>query len=393
MRRRKTIYGGAVALALLVSTWTTAYAQDGSSDISGQVVNGTTGVETVDGVTLTLHVFHQGELAETRTVAPGADGRFVFKEVAHQGEPLYVLIATYHDIPYSVELRPDSALGDVHLAVYEPTGSLDALAAASDSLFILGADSGSRTLSALEVIEVVNDADRTFLPDLAIGEAMAFLRFPLPPGAFNLQVESELPQGQVLQIDRGFALTTPVPPGEHGIAFTYTIPYSGRELELSRSFPHGAGVFRLFVTEDLGSVIADGLDGLGSMPIGNTVYQGFVAGELGRGERVEVTLAGLPEPSVWQRLREGTSLGSWGTASIPLAFALALSLLLIIALLRGRRAEPAGSIPQDRLTMMRALADLDGRFQQGEVEEEEYRARRQDLKAWLLRLVQRQEAP
>ncbi|MCH7491015.1 MAG: hypothetical protein IID05_10000 [Gemmatimonadetes bacterium] len=206
-----------------------------------------------------------------------------------------------------------------------------------------------------------------------------------------------MPQGEMLQVDRGFALTTPVPPGEYGIVLTYTIPYSGREMELSRSFALGAGMLRLLVPEEVGSVSTEGLEDLDTVAIGDTIYRVFGAGEIGRGERVEVILGDLAQPSLWQRLRGRLSLGSSAIAAVPVAFTLVVTILLVTALLRGRRAERAEegetleSIPEDRPAMIQAIAALDDRFQRGEMEEAEYQHRRNKLKARLLRPVWQEE--
>lgn len=389
--KRNALALGVTFFTLALALWPIANAQEQPTHISGRVVNGTAGAGAMEGMEVTLHVFRGGELLDTRTIAPDPDGQFAFQDVPHQGSLFYVLTTTYLDIPYSVDLRPDSDLEDVRLTVYESAGSLEAVSLVSDSLFILAADRALRILSALEVIQVVNQGDRVFVANLANGEAMAFLRFPLPPGAINLEVETELPQGEVLQVDRGFALTTPVPPGEHGIALTYTVPYSGRELDLSRSFVLGAGMFRLLVPEEVGSVITESLEDLDTVAIGDTVYRVFGAGEIGRGERVEIILGDLAQPSLWQRFLGRLSLGSWVTAAIPVTFTLVVTLLLVTALLRGTRAvrteegETLESIPEDRPAMIRAMAALDDRFQRGEMEEAEYQQRRYKLKARLLR--------
>ena len=395
MKVKRLLPASVMLLALLVAITSSVFAQEPPKDISGHVVNGTAGVEGLEDGEVTLHVFLGGELLYSRTAVPDPEGRFMFQDVPQQVNLLYLLTATYQGVPYTMELTPDSDLSDLRLTVYESAATMEEIAFTGWSLFILAADSGTRTLSALEVVTIVNQGDRAFVPDLTAGEAMAFLRFPLPPGANALQVESELPQGQVLQVERGFAVTTPVPPGEYGIAFTYTIPYNGRELDLSRTFRLGTGTFRLLVYEELGSVSTGGLNNLGTTAIGDTTYRMFGATDVVPDAGISVTLGDLPQPSAWQRLREWLNLRSAAGVAIPGIFTLALAALLVAKLVQRRPVEIGEgpvSIAEDRLSMIRTIAALDDRLQRGELAEEEYRRRRQELKARLLRLVWQEEA-
>ena len=386
----------AVLGAVLTATVST---QEGAGQIAGRVVNGTAGAAGVADTEVSLHVFREGELIDTRTTAPDPQGRFVFQGVPVQGEPLYLLSAVYLDIEYSVELTKESPeLGDVLLTVHESTGSLDGLSVRDSSMFIMRVDAGTRAISAFEIVTVVNEGDRTFVPDLTEEPPMNFLRFPLPLGTVNLEVESELPGGQLLQVDRGFALVTPVPPGEYGVAFTYLILYSGEELDLSRRFGTGAGTFRLLVSDEVASVATSDLDDLGLTAIGDTTYQIFSAADIEREGRIAVALTNLPQPSVWQRIREWFGLDS-AAAAVSVVLAISLATLLLLALLRRlpvRRVESMGDMEGtglDRPALTQAIAVLDDRFQRGEVDERRYGRQRQELKAYALSLVWREESP
>ena len=388
-----------MAAALGVVLAATAVAQETTGQIAGCVVNGTAGATGVAEAEVSLHVFREGELIDTRTTAPDPQGRFVFQGVPAQGEPLYLLSAVYLEIEYLVELTKESSeLGDVLLTVYEPTGSLDGLSVRDSSMFIMRVDAGTRAISAFEIVTVANEGDRTFVPDLTQEPPMNFLRFPLPLGTVNLEVESELPGGQLLQVDRGFALVTPVPPGEYGVAFTYLILYSGEELDLSRRFGTGAGTFRLLVADEVASVATSDLEDMGLTAIGDTTYQIFSATDIEREGRIAVALTNLPQPSLWQRIRGWFGLDSVAV-SVSVVLAVSLATLLLLGLLRRlpvRRVESMGDMEGmglDRPALTRAIAVLDDRFQRGEVDERRYGRQRQQLKAHALSLAWREESP
>lgn len=387
-----------MAAALGAALAATAVGQETTGRIAGRVVNGTAGATAVEGTEVSLRVFREGELIDNRTVVPNSQGRFVFQSVPvpGQGEPLYILTATYLEVSYSVELTGESDLSDILIVVHESTGSLDSLSVKSSSLFILRADVGARTLSVFEILTMTNEGDRVFVPDLVKGNPMSLLRFPLPAGAIGLEVDSELTGGQVLQVDKGFALVVAVPPGEHGIAFTYLVPYSGRVLDLSRRFGMGAETFRLLISKEAASVGTSDLEDLGVTAIGATVYQIFGATDIEREDRVMVALTNLPQPSLWQRIGRWLSLGPAGTTvSVVLSLALTIPLLLVlIGRLPTRGVETTegiSSMALDRTALTRAIAALDDRAQRGEVPEGKYGRERKALKARALGLTQREE--
>ena len=376
----------------------TVSAQESPGQIAGRVVNGTVDATSVAGTEVSLHVFRGGELIDTRTTAPDPQGRFVFQGVPAQGESLYLLSTVYLDIQYSVELTEESELGDVLLTVYESTGSLDRISVRDSSVFIMRVNARTRALSAFEIVTVANEGDRTFVPDLTEDPPMNFLRFPMPPGTVNLEVESELAGGQLLQVDRGFALVTPVPPGEYGVAFTYLILYSGEELDLSRRFATGAGTFRLLVSDEVASVETSELEDQGLTAIGDTRYQIFSATDIEREGRIVVALTNLPQPSLWQRIKEWFGLDS-AAVVVSVVLAVSLTSLLLLGLLRRipmRSPEPMADMESpglDRPALTRAIAVLDDRFQRGEVDGRRYGRQRQELKAHALSLVWREDGP
>ena len=126
-----------------------------------------------------------------------------------------------------------------------------------------------------EIAQIGNESNRTFVPNLKDPAKMAFLRFPIAREAIDLQVQTQLPEGQVIQVDRGFGLTTPVPPGDHGIAFTYTINYEGDSLDLSRTFSRGNKSFRILQPNDIGSLISSNLTKDGDTTIGDSTFSIF----------------------------------------------------------------------------------------------------------------------
>ncbi len=381
----------ALSFAVLVGCVAPVYGQE-TTTIAGQVVNGTAGTTIPQEMTVVLDVFQAEAQPQQRTVKTDSTGRFVFEAVPEEEGATYTLTAMYLGIGYNVALSSQDNWNDVRLEVYEDTSSLDDVSIRNNVLLVLGADSATLTLTFLETLQVTNEGDRVFIPNLAQGSVMDLLRFPLPAGAFDLDVQAELPEGQVLQVDRGVALTTPVPPGEHTVLLSYKLPYTGESLDVSRVFLKGAGSFRLLMPEKAGTVSSRNMVDLGVTAIGATKYRLLELTNISSGAEADIILDGLPQPSLAQRIQRVFPTQAW-TMAVPGALLLALAILLVIGLRQGGAPQPAtaSSLAQDRTSLVLAIAALDDRFHGGDMEEISYREQRGTLEAQLLRLAWQEE--
>jgi hypothetical protein len=150
----------------------------------------------------------------------------------------------------------------------------------------------------LEIARIVNTSDRTYVPG---PEPMKLLRFGLPTGARDLQVDTGLPGADFIQVDLGFALAASVPPGEHEVMYTYRFPYSGTEASYTKSFIYGVEHLRALAPKGEMTLSSDMLGGAGDVVIGGQTYQLLEASDLPRGTRISLRLDGFPRPSLAQR--------------------------------------------------------------------------------------------
>jgi hypothetical protein len=185
-------------------------------------------------------------------------------------------------------------------------------------------------------------------------------------------------------VDRGFALSSPVPPGEFGVVFTYVVPYNGGELDLSRTLLRGAGTLRLLVPTDVATIHSEALTDGGEVTIGSAVHRMYDAREMAPGSEIDMVLKGLPQQSLFQRIGELWQTRGWLAA--PLVLAIVLIGLLVTGLVGARYRETPTSdeAPQGRLDLLRAIAELDDRFDDDEIEEAAYTTLREVLKRRLL---------
>ena len=385
MRRARVLAAVCAALFLTMSALP-VWAQE-TADIAGSVRNGTPGAEfDPTDVRLSLNVL-EGivSIAETAT-APDASGRFAFSGVPVGPGRIYFVSAEYGGAAYSASLQTDALANPVEITVYEPTTSTDALRVESHSVIITGADPNERFIEVFERAHVVNDSGRTLIPDLnAEGSAMlSFLRFALPTGAFHLDVRSDLVGGDVLTVDRGFALNVPVPPSPggqpHRFEYVYRLPYEGGAVDLGRTMRFGAGSFRFVVPAGVGAGASPELTDLGATEFDDGLLQLLEGSDIPRGHFLPLSVSGLPQPTLWSRIESRG--GEWYLRyGVPAAAAAALAAALAFALRRQRApaAQPSrealharaealrerrGSIPRrryeaERDALRRALVELE----------------------------------
>ena len=421
IRRRHTLAVGliGVALAALFLLPVRLYA-DHSVTITGRVVNGTAGGAAPSDLEVVLHIISDGERVDVTSSRTGSEGRFNFQGVESDAGAIYALTASYQDVLYSVSLDPAALEDPVEVLVYETTSSLEDLHIDADVLLIRESKKDSWSLSAFEVVSLVNEGDRTFVPDLDQPGSMNFLRFPLPAGSTNLEVRSDLSGGEIITVGRGFALTAPVTPGSHQVTYTYRLPYRGSQVELTHSFPMGSDSFRLLIEDELGDLRSPVLmTPLPATELEGKSYQVWGTGQLSPGTRLNLELGDLPQPPAIRRLGDALTEGPYLKTGIPAALGLVLAGLLLYTLVVRRSVTPAAASPSheavaplpsgdvlglagdypadsvesatpprsERHALMEAIARLDDLFQRGETSPAGYRRHRQELKERLFRLA------
>ena len=313
--------------------------------IQGRVANATLGGRPAPGLEVVLH--REGPtLHEHDETTTDAEGRFRFDGVVYEPDLTYGVTVVYQGALYGADL--DLSAGPppaFTLAVYEATTGLDALSVSRASVLLAGVDAESQTLWALEIVEVVNDTDTTYVPGAG---PMNILRFGLPPGATDLEVDTRLMGADLIQVDRGFAVTASVPPGAHEVMYAYSFPYSDVELELTRNLLYGADDLRFLASPDVAAIASDDLEGPRTVEVGGRSLQLLTASDLPRGARVTVDLLDLPRSSLGRKLAARIADAPLEMAA-PVGLVALMLAVIALALWRGRRApaeQPESRAPQ-----------------------------------------------
>ncbi len=407
---------GGLALAVLWGSPAPLLGERHGDTISGRVINGTPGAATSPGLEVVLHGFGEGGEVATAATATDKEGRFQFTGVESNDNATHVVSATYGGVSYTATLDRGGLAAPLELIVYETTSRLDAIEIEADVLLLRDVDRDRRGLLAFEAVSLVNLGVRTFVPDLDSPGSMNFLRFSHPEGATDLEVSSDLPGGRIISVGVGFALTAPVSPGPHRVTYSYRLPYGGSQAKFDHSLPMGSKAFRLLVKEGLGEVRVPGnLSVQPSASAESTTYSVWGSGPLSEGTRLLLEIDGLPQPSLLRRMGDSLADGEYLTIGIPAAVGLVLAGLLLYALILARAGvghrtgpeaavvsagapypaslgpgatgELEGTPGSERWVLLESIARLDEIFQRGQVTQEDYEGRREELKSRLLRLA------
>ena len=329
----------AAACLLTIAVHHTAAAQQSPLSISGQVVNGSPDADSVVGLAVILHM--QGETSyDNKVTITDNDGRFTFDDILYDPALLYGVSVRYQDTVYGAEVSlADGTPPPLTIEIYDAVYEQDVIRVGSSSLLFADADRMTQTVSALEIVKVINDSDFTFVP--GSGGPMSLLRFGLPPGAEALQVDTRLLGADVVQVDRGFAVIGSVPPGEHDIMFTYVFPYDGTETTFTKNFPFGADNLRVLSPDEVLTLASEEIGAPEPVTIGERPYQLIETSGIERGSRINVQLSDLPRTTFADRAQIAVTTARYEYVA-PALLAVFLVALIPFAVIRhrSRRTDP-----------------------------------------------------
>ena len=375
-----------VVLVSAIPLGASAVAAQTPDRIAGRVTNGTAGGTVPEGlevVLLTLNESAAQIVGRDSTVVDG-EGRFEFTGFSTAPGLTYRVAANDELFTPSVDLADTADWSNVELVIYDRTRSLDDLSVLSYSLLIPSIDARSRVMGVLGAIDIRNEGDTVWLPELNDPglTGLDLVRFSIPEGYSNLSVESDLPAGNVMEIGTGFALSTPIPPGEFNILVSFLLAYDGDGFEFPLILPFGADEVRFMLPHAESTITGEGLGQPRTEVVNDRLFTIVEGAGFERGARLTVMVSGLPSPSFVERAVDYFG----GRPYIPILAWLAgtafLS-LLAYALIRSRR-RPATEAPTRR-DLVNAIAALDELRDAGKIETGRYTVEREALMRRALR--------
>lgn len=368
-----------IVLAVLMTHSDQALAQGSPppETIAGQVVQLTSGADMPEDLVVTLTVRDtDGNFVKELQAQVQPDGTFDFADLQTNESEIYRLYLEYGGIGRTVALEEVERPDDVRLEIWETTDSLDAISVALQSTVIEKFEDEDGIFGVLELIVLRNGSDRVFKVDNdAAIERLP--RFGLPRHHGELEIESDLPTGPILEASEGFALANAIPPGEYQLLIRYLVYYEGDEFDFSRPMPLGADQVRFLIPPDIGTVSGDNLVASGRSAFGGQNYNVLTGSSYSRDSHMTITIEGLPHRS-W--LNSFTRSG-WMTLGLPVFAGSAMVVLLIYAIFISRKRRSRSNIDarDTRRALVARIARIDELHETGGMSDAEHDQRRQQL--------------
>ncbi|MCL0032006.1 hypothetical protein M1N14_00975 [Dehalococcoidia bacterium] len=382
---KRFFFINAVSLVLLLNISQTSYAQEPIFiPISGFIENQSSHDKKADNLDIILNVFKLGENIDTLTTNTNSDGSFNFDQIPGGIGFGYIITVVHDGVTYKYESDYPINTESVMISIYNASNAnFQDISMLSQTLVVTAADPATEQIQAIGLVELENSGSLTFLPNMAEAAKMEFLRFSLPENVTDLDVQSSLRGGQILQVGLGFAITTPIPPGKHELAYTFTSSYLDGNFSFKHSLPIGTNNFKVLIPENIGLVTADGLTPMKDITLGEKEYNGMEISNVPASTKVDIHFHNLPEPSLLQKTQKGIKNGSLIKWLIPTAMAtiLAFFFLSVVYQLRrhknGVKAEPQSAQHQENL--LDSVVYLEEQWSRGEVSYDHYIDTRKQL--------------
>tara|TARA_B100000676_G_scaffold222494_1_gene219711 strand:+ start:1991 stop:3379 length:1389 start_codon:yes stop_codon:yes gene_type:complete len=380
-----------LTIALFLNNLQTVNAQDQSEFIGGKVINGTAGgiiPANIEVMLMSIDIANN-RIIEQETTNIDLGGNFVFTNLKSGIDSEYRLVVSTDSYTPYVDMATVENWQDVQITIYEDTPSLENITINSYVMMIPTLDARNRHAGVLTVINVDNLGDKVWVPDLSNPNltGLDLLRFNLPLGFTDLTIESELPNGNVLEIDSGFALTNPIPPGEAAILISYIVPYEGDSFNFNLKLPYGADLVRILLPADAGQISAEKVAATESVIVADKIFNQIEGENYVKGEELLIAYFGLPQPTPFQTLYDFTQSRLYLILLIGLVGTALLSILTWTVYSRRKnndyREKP---ITQNRELLLAEIADIYDLFESDQITEREFTERSQSLKQLIIRL-------
>ena len=210
----------------------------GAGVITGTIANQSSG-QVVPNAAVELAIFDDMSLLETRQTTSDASGLYRFTDLPTDPSLAFVTRVAYPTGGINYNSEPaqfpagQSAL-NLPITVFETTA--DPSGVRADRVhYIVEFDNDRALIAEMIVFSLAGNKAYT-------GDGTGVLRFTLPPGAEDVEIEGGELGGRYLPTQDGFVDTLPLEPGQgtQQILYRYSIPFTRNSLDLVRSLAYPA---------------------------------------------------------------------------------------------------------------------------------------------------------
>lgn len=194
--------------------------------LRGRIIQGTEAGGSVEGLEAVIHIYDSQLQEQISEYTVGADGAYQFEEVVIRPDFAYRMTVNYDGITYTSPVfigDPTSTEIILDVVIYEPGATANDLVMTSRATQI---NLSSQGLYIIEVIDMLNTSDRTYLRDVEGMNEQVSVGFAIPQGA-QLQLDHTDPNriGLNASGDTVYDLSAVLPRQEHYVQYSYLIPF------------------------------------------------------------------------------------------------------------------------------------------------------------------------
>jgi len=381
------------ARSLSLGPMVRAPLSQGAGVITGTVANRSSG-QVVLNAAVELAIFDDTSLLETRKATSDAAGLYRFTDLPTDPSLAFVTRVAYPAGGANYNSEPaqfPAGKSEINLPITVFETTADPSGVRADRVHFIVEFEGDRAKIA-EMIVFSLDGNKAYA-----GDGTGVLRFTLPPGAEDVQIEGGELGGRYLPTQDGFVDTVPLEPGQGTLQmlYRYSIPLTRGSLDLVRSLAYPATNVNALVA-DVGAKVTS--EQLRDQTVRQTQGGNFISlsgqnvaanqpislrfSDLPLGVSSDAAATDVPKPATSDRALLLIFIGVIG---------LIAALLVALPLLR-RQSAPAAAGATDLDSLVDALARLDVAYQAGGMSEAAYRDQRLRLKAQLLEVVRKDSA-
>ena len=350
----KRALGLVAALFALAIVGVAGAQAQGSGEIVGRLRPATPGTALPSGLVVQLDGFRQTDRLPTSEAAVGADGLFVFPDVAAGGEFAYLVSFEVEGVRYSSDVLQVAA-GEgtaVEIDVFAVTETDPGIS--FRSLTRLLRRQTADTLSVVEVADVHVPGNRAYLPVQQAGSPPP-LRFGVPDGAFNLQPVAGFGPGDAVIGGPGFAVFAGLQPGVTTMVYGYQLALDGGTVAFDWAPALNTDVAILLVEAGPLATTISGLEARGDDSFGGTRVHRWQANDVAARQAFGVRIVETSLPGIVRRLR-ATTADRWALVAVGPAVAVAIA---IVIWRRGWRRSPAADPAAEAAELLAELRALD----------------------------------
>ncbi|MEA3351366.1 MAG: hypothetical protein U9Q82_12140 [Chloroflexota bacterium] len=365
--------------------------------------SGGTGIITVDVTNasggdlpieadIILNGYDQMQEVFTQTKSLSEDGVVVFEDVPMPAGRVYLAAVEYEGVSYvsgMAKVAADASDVGLEIMVFDTTTDVSGLVCERMHVFF---EFGTDTVRVIQLMLLVNPGPKSVVPS---EEGGAVVFFELPEVAANLNVKENITLNY-LQGENGFGVGIVRPSDQpYEITFAYDMPYEKEKLDLVLPIAIDT-MFAIIITPADGvKVKGEQLQDAVGRDLQGVSYNTYAtADELGPGDNLEFSISGLPKMPVAADVSGETDANT--DLLVGLGFlGIALIAVGVYIWSRNRGGDPVLGVA-DRVPppvddtpddLMDAIIALDDLYDDGDLPDDAYVRRRDELKARLQQVI------